>query len=149
DPMLFPEFTPVVAGAMKDETARFATYVLFDGDRKLDTLLTAPFSFPTAPLLGLYGLRAAPSNGVPVSLDATQRGGILTQLGFLAVHSHENQSSPVQRGKAIREFLLCDPPPPPPPNVNAIAPDPKPGLSTRERFAEHDKDPACAACHSL
>jgi hypothetical protein len=149
DPMLFPQFTPAVAGAMQDEAARFATYVLFDGDRKVDTLLTAPFSFPPTPLLDLYGIRTAPSNGMPVSLDATQRAGILTQLGFLAVHSHENQSSPVQRGKAIREFLLCDPPPPPPPNVNAVAPDPQPGLSTRERFAEHDKDPACAACHSL
>jgi hypothetical protein len=150
DPTLFPQFTPMMAAAMKDETARFATYVVFDGDRKVDTLLTAPFSFPPAPLLDLYGVRVAPTNpSLPVTLDATQRAGLLTQAGFLATHSHENQSSPVQRGKAIREFLLCDPPPPPPPNVNAVAPDPMPGLSTRERFAQHDKDPACAACHNL
>jgi hypothetical protein len=150
DPTLFPEFTPAMAGAMRDETARFATYVMFDGDRKLGTLLTAPYSFPSAPLLGLYGIQAgSPDPNTPVALDATQRAGLLTQPGFLAVHSHENQSSPVQRGKAVREFLLCDPPPPPPPNVNAVPPDPKPGASTRERFAEHDKDPACAACHNL
>jgi hypothetical protein len=134
DPALFPQFTPTLAGAMKDETARFATYVMFDGDRKLGTMLTAPYSFPSGPLLALYGTNAA---------------GILTQPGFLAVHSHQNQSSPVQRGKAVREFFFCDPPPAPPPNVNAVAPDPKPGATTRERFAEHVKDPACAACHGL
>jgi hypothetical protein len=150
DPTLYPQFTPALARAMKDETARFATYVLFDSDRKLDTLLTAPYSFPSGPLADLYGIKNAPTNpSAPVPLDPAQRAGILTQPGFLAAHSHENQSSPVQRGKAVREFLLCDPPPPPPPTVNAVAPDPKPGATTRERFAEHEKEPACGACHSL
>src|SRR5258706_444603 len=111
DPTLFPQFTPIVAAAMKDETARFATYVVFDGDRKLETLLTAPYSFPSAPLLDLYGLKTLAPANTPVALDATQRAGILTQPAFLATHSHQNQSSPVQRGKAVREFLFCDPPP--------------------------------------
>jgi hypothetical protein len=150
DPTLFPEFTPAVAGAMRDETARFASYVMFDGDRKLETLLTAPYSFPTAPLFALYGLRnAVPNASTPVALDPSQRAGILTQPGFLAAYAHENQSSPVQRGKAVRELFLCDPPPAPPANINAVAPDPTPGASTRERFAEHEKDPVCASCHTL
>src|SRR5260370_33944659 len=150
DPVLFPKFTPAVASAMKDETARFASYVMFDGNHKLATLLTAPYSFPSPALFDIYGITNPLTNpSAPIPLDPTQRAGILTQPAFLAAHAHENQTSPVQRGKAIRELLLCDPPPPPPPNVNAVAPNPTPGSSTRERFAQHDKDPACGSCHQL
>ena len=31
----------------------------------------------------------------------------------------------------------------------AVAPDPDPRLTTRERFAAHRADPSCAGCHQL
>src|SRR4029079_7387232 len=34
-----------------------------------------------------------------------------------------------------------------PPNVDNAPPDPKPGATTRERFATHETIASCAACH--
>jgi hypothetical protein len=65
-----------------------------------------------------------------------------------------DRTSPVQRGKWIMEVLLGSPPPPPPPNVNtnldetAGAASAGKLLSTRERMAEHRKNPSCASCHN-
>jgi len=147
DPAAFPGFDARYAPAMEDETRRFIRHVLREDDGSLDTLLTAPYSFPSGPLLAVYGLDAAGDGTTPVQLDPTQRAGLLTQPAFLAVHAHANQTSPVLRGKVVIRNLLCESLPDPPPNVVAKAPEPSPDATTRERFAEHEKDPACAGCH--
>jgi hypothetical protein len=72
---------------------------------------------------------------------------MLTQGSFLAVHAKADQTSPTERGKFVRDQLLCDPPPPPPPDLVVTPPAVDPRLSTRERFAQHTADPACARCH--
>src|SRR5215831_13669585 len=38
---------------------------------------------------------------------------------------------------------------PPPANLKITPPEIKAGSTTRERFAQHDKDPYCAGCHHL
>jgi hypothetical protein len=84
-----------------------------------------------------------------VSLDPKQRAGLLTQASLLAVNAKPNQSSPVHRGKFVRERLLCQPLPPPPNNVNIQPPDVDPKATTRQKFAQHSSDPYCAGCHKL
>jgi len=54
----------------------------------------------------------------------------------------------VQRGRFVREQLLCGVMPAPPPNVPKLPPV-SPGLTTRERLSQHDADPACHSCHRL
>jgi Protein of unknown function (DUF1592)/Protein of unknown function (DUF1588)/Protein of unknown function (DUF1585)/Protein of unknown function (DUF1595)/Protein of unknown function (DUF1587) len=142
----FPAFDDRYAPAMEAETRAFVRYVLREDDARLDTLLTAPYSFPSGPLLDLYGVSAADDGG-PVPLDPTQRAGLLTQPAFLAVHAHASQSSPVQRGKVVIRNVLCQSLPDPPPNVVAQAPDPRPDATTREQITAHQADPACAGCH--
>jgi hypothetical protein len=149
DPALFPEFTPALAADMLAETQRFAVEVVLHGDGRLHTLLTQPSAYPSAALAEVYGVQAPSRSGAEVALDETERAGLLTQASFLAAHAHANQTSPVARGKVIRANLLCSPPPPPPPEVNAVAPDPAPGLTTRERFAVHTENASCAGCHAL
>jgi hypothetical protein len=146
DAAVYPGFDDAFRQAMHDETAHFVDYVIRDGDGKLDSLLTAPFSFPSGPLLDLYGVTAGDPK-LPVQLDATQRAGLLTQPAFLAVHAHANQTGPVQRGKFVIRNVLCEALPDPPPNVNTTPPDPSPTATTRERLAEHEKDATCAGCH--
>jgi hypothetical protein len=77
------------------------------------------------------------------------RAGVLTQPALLSLLSHPNQTSPVQRGVFLRTHFLCQEIPPPPPNLMVTAPDPSPELTTRQRFAEHSANPACAGCHRL
>jgi hypothetical protein len=134
--------------SMKAETTRFLESVLFDGDGRLATLLTAQHTFVDAELARLYQL--PPVTGwTRVALDASPRGGLLTLGSVMAVNAKANQSSPVLRGLFVREHLLCTPPPPPPQNANIVAPDVVPGVSTRERFRQHIADPSCAGCHQM
>src|SRR5262249_38722602 len=62
---------------------------------------------------------------------------------------HGEQTSPVHRGKFVREQLLCQTMPSPPPNVDVTPPKPNPSMTTRQRFALHDSDPVCGSCHRL
>jgi len=151
DATVFPTFNPQVADAMMQETTLFADYVVRQGDGLLKTLLTSNASFPQGGLFGVYGVTqpAGYQAGTPVMLDATKRAGILTQAAFLTRWSHNNQTSPVHRGKLIRLNVMCGNVPPPPMNVNTTPPAPTPATSTRQRFAQHSSDPTCATCHQL
>ena len=79
------------------------------------------------------------------------RVGLLTQVSFLALHSHPGRSSPTLRGKALRELLLCQPVPSPPANVDFSAlENPDPNIKTqRDRLEVHRKNPVCAGCHKI
>lgn len=151
DTKVFATYTTALRDAMRAETVNFVDAVVRRGNAKLDTLLTSSSSTIDGGLFALYGVER-PANfvaGALVPLDATQRAGLLTHASVLAVHAHANQSSPVARGVLIRKHLLCQDLPDPPPNVNSTPPDPKPDLTTRERFGEHKKNTACAGCHKL
>jgi Protein of unknown function (DUF1592)/Protein of unknown function (DUF1588)/Protein of unknown function (DUF1585)/Protein of unknown function (DUF1595)/Protein of unknown function (DUF1587) len=145
-PSAFPSFDASLPRAMEAETRAFVRHVLREDDGTLDTLLTAPYSFPSGPLLDLYGVPAGAA-GEPVQLDPRERAGLLTQPSFLSVHAHAEQSSPVLRGKVVIRNVLCQALPDPPPNVVAKAPEPSASATTRERFEAHEADPACAGCH--
>ncbi|HET6284274.1 MAG TPA: DUF1592 domain-containing protein [Polyangia bacterium] len=151
DAKAYPAYNPAMRDAMDAETARFTNHVIRVADGRLDTLLTAPFSFVDPALSKLYGitLPAGFDATKPFNMDATKRAGILTHASVLAVHAHADQSSPIRRGKMVREDLFCQPLSPPPPGVDITPPVPDPNASTRERFEMHRKSPTCAACHTL
>src|SRR5262249_15310942 len=65
------------------------------------------------------------------------------------LYAKPNQSSPVHRGKFVRERLLCQTLPPPPANIVITPPAVRAGVSTRERFTEHSASDFCAQCHHL
>ncbi|MEM7153377.1 MAG: DUF1592 domain-containing protein [Myxococcota bacterium] len=150
DPSVYPDYSHELRDAMRHETRRFSSSVVLSGDGRLETLLTAPYSYLEGPLYELYGVEpTGASVGEPVELPAGERAGLLTQASFLAVHAHSNQSGPIQRGVTVRANLLCTQPPPPPPDLNVIPPDPDPNATTRELFEQHTADPACSGCHVL
>jgi hypothetical protein len=64
----------------------------------------------------------------------------------LGAYAYADQSSPVRRGLFVRRNLLCQDFPKPPPNGGKV-PAVDPNATTRERFEQHSKDPACASCH--
>ncbi len=150
DSAVYPSFDDELRDAMRTETRRFSSTVVLQGDGRLETLLTAPYSYLEGPLYALYGVEPGDEGiGDPVALPPGQRAGLLTQASFLTVHAHANQSGPIQRGATVRTNLLCTPPPPPPPDINVIPPDPSPDATTRELFEQHTADPTCAGCHVL
>jgi len=76
-------------------------------------------------------------------------GGLLVEPSVLTTHARPDGSSPVHRGVLVRERLLCEELPPPPPNLDTSPPPVDPTRSTRERYAQHADDRACAGCHAL
>jgi Protein of unknown function (DUF1592)/Protein of unknown function (DUF1588)/Protein of unknown function (DUF1595)/Protein of unknown function (DUF1585)/Protein of unknown function (DUF1587) len=148
-PVVFPGYTPALNTAMLDDVHRYVDHAFFDGDAHLKTLLTASIGFPSSELAKVYGVKASADVNAPVAMDPSQRAGLLTLPAFMATHAHADQGSPVKRGVAIRQRLLCQDLPSPPDNVNNAVPMPSPDATTRERFAIHEEDPACASCHLL
>jgi hypothetical protein len=151
DEAYFPDWSDEVRDAMREETKRFIDHVLWDGDAKLSTLFTAPYSFVNATLAELYGASDGPNDDATFAktdLDPTQRAGVLTQGAFMASYANPQFSSPIKRGKWVRVRMLCQDLPDPPANVPA-PPAPAPNVSTRERFAMHTNSPACSSCHLL
>src|SRR4029079_17290285 len=92
---------------------------VFDAEGDVQTMLTAPYSWMNAELAAFYGIQDGPVGDAfeEVSVDPSQRAGFMTHAGLLAVYSKPNQSSPVHRGKFVRERLLCQLLPPPPNTV--------------------------------
>jgi hypothetical protein len=75
----------------------------------------------------------------------------LTTAGFLSLYANQEEGSPTQRGKFIRETLLCTTIPLPPPNVSTVLPDPPAGVvyTKRQRLATHESVASCAVCHKM
>ena len=144
----YPAFSDALRSAMAEETERFAEHAVLQ-DGSFDTLLTANYTFVNADLAQLYGVTAPSSGWAKVDLPAGKRAGLLTQASFLSTHAHPNQTSPILRGKFVREAMLCQLISPPPPNIEVVVPKLEPGLSTKERFSQHSTDPACSNCHKL
>ena len=86
---------------------------------------------------------------VPIE-PQTNRGGLLTGAGVLAMNSDGKDSHPLKRGVWMLERILHDPPPPPPPNVPEVdLTDPEIlKMTLKERIADHRNKPACMSCHS-
>jgi hypothetical protein len=149
DKTLFPQWTPAIALDLFNEAETFLDKTFWT-DGKSDTYFSASFSYVNKELATFYGLPAPTADGFQqAAFDPSQRRGILTLGGILANNAKENQTSPVLRGKFVREQLLCQALPPPPANLVITPPMVTPGTTTRQRFQQHEKDATCAACHKL
>jgi hypothetical protein len=149
DTTLFPEMTPAMRASMTAETDAFVDWVMWGSDHRVATLFTAPVSFLDANTAKLYGVPAPSGTGPQrVDLDPKKRAGVLTQPSVLATLGKPDQSSPVLRGRFVREHFFCQAVNPPPAEVNNTPPPVTPGTTTRERMEQHVKDPKCFSCHS-
>jgi hypothetical protein len=147
---VFSGWNASMSGLMRQEAQAFIDDVMWNGEGTLDALFTAQYTFANAALAQYYGLPAPSGSGfVKVSLDGSQRGGVLTQGGLMSLLAKPNQTSPVHRGKFVREQIFCQILQPPPPDIEIVPPELSTTLTTRERFNQHSADSACAGCHQL
>jgi hypothetical protein len=148
DALKFPMMDDEILTAMRRETQLFVGEI-FHEDRSLLDLIDGKFTYLNGPLAHYYGIAGPGTNAFErVSLEGTERGGILTQGSILALTSFATRTSPVIRGKWVLQNLLGTPPPPPPPDVPALeATNIGPDASVRARLEQHRANPACAVCH--
>jgi hypothetical protein len=148
DTAVFPQPSAALLAAMEAETETFAVFVTLDGDGSFTTLLTAPFTFVNEPLASIYRIGGISGTELRrVALDPSQRGGLFTQPGILAMNSHPSGTSPTLRGLYLRQRLLCQDIPAAPPDVPPLPPPT--GMTMRERITTFTANPACVACHQL
>lgn len=146
----FAGFNESVANDLVVEADRFFQDIVFDGSGSASELFTADSTFVNGNLASFYGIpNVTGATFQKVTLDATRRAGLLTLGAPLAQLAKQNQTSPVLRGKFVREQLLCEHVLPPPANINVMVPELDPNLSTRERFSQHSVDDQCKGCHVM
>lgn len=148
NPDLYPEFQASgFRASLRGQAAAFFDDLLTRQGGKLSALFTSPTVFYNNDLGAYYGVTGADRFQSLQKTDGTA-AGILTLPAVLAVQGKPNESSPIYRGRFVREVLLCQQLPSPPPNIPS-APEVMPGVSTRGRSAQHEVDPSCAGCHQL
>ncbi|MBT6176869.1 MAG: DUF1592 domain-containing protein [Deltaproteobacteria bacterium] len=159
----------ILQPAMRYEPEIFVLDEVFRGTGKLSGLLTSSKTYVTPATAQLYGVEISEGTDdaihwetnveafgfdyaetfYGVQLNAQERAGILTQLGFLNAHSKPVYPSPILRGVFVKDRFLCAPAPPPPGDVPALD-EMNEGVAprtNRERYENHSRSPACSVCH--
>jgi len=150
DPATYPEYSPALAAAMREETLAFADEVVWAQDLDARELLRARFTVGSSAIADLYGVEPPAGGFGRIALPAGgMRGGLLGQASFLSLRAHQAQTSPTRRGLFVRERLLCEPVDQPPGQVSMVLPTPEGAVTMRQRLAVHREDPICAGCHGL
>jgi Protein of unknown function (DUF1592)/Protein of unknown function (DUF1588)/Protein of unknown function (DUF1595)/Protein of unknown function (DUF1587)/Protein of unknown function (DUF1585) len=146
DPAVFPNFSRDIGPDLKEENRRFVTDIVITQGKGLKALLTTPVTYVNAKTAKLYGVAGTfdEATMTRVDLDATQRAGLLTHVGFLASFAHTNATAPILRGVFVQRQILCNQIPPPSFAVDPVLPA---GQTMRERVTVHTSASACAACH--
>jgi len=148
DAALYPEWqNTTLRAALTTQASTFIDDVLAKQGGKLGTLLTSKTVFVNKDLAAYYGTTAGDSFTVAASVPFAT-SGILTLPAFLSLQAKPSESSPIYRGKFVREMLLCQLLPAPPANIPK-PPDVTPGVSTRQRLSEHETNPSCSGCHRM
>jgi hypothetical protein len=126
DPSIFPAYDVFSPMAMDAQVEFFVKTAGWGQAGSFHRLLTDP-----------AGLASEPN-----------RRGILMLPGVLASHATPTESSPVRRGKLVRERLFCETIASPPPGLDISIPAAGPNTTTRQRFEQHGLEEPCATCHS-
>jgi hypothetical protein len=140
DPTLFPAFDSL-RDTMLAETRQFLG-TLLSGQGTVKDLLTSRSTQIDSALAPLYGVTVSGTGVQTVTLPATQRSGILTEVGIISGWPKQNRS--VHRGLFVFRELLCGQVPAPPVGVNIVPP---PGVKTERDFANYRAANSCHACH--
>ncbi|HZJ66083.1 MAG TPA: DUF1592 domain-containing protein [Kofleriaceae bacterium] len=141
--------TDAIRTAMLEETARLFVNVL-RSNAKIAELFTASYTFVDPNLAGYYQLPGVGGGFQRVELPSSTRAlGVLGHGSILTRHALADRSSPVQRGKLVRERLLCEELTPPPPTVDTNLPPPMGNFTTRQRYEQHVQAEFCKGCHQL
>ena len=150
DPTVYPMVTGATLADAREQTLLTVIDHAISKERDYRDLFTSRETFMSTHLGAVYGV---PTTHGWVPYEFPQEGprrGLLTQMSFLAAHSHAVRSSPTLRGRALRELFLCQKVPDPPPNVDFSALEEAGDVPTaRERLDVHNTNPSCAGCHLI
>ena len=135
--------------SMKAEANEMVARIVFTEDRPWIDLLKLDQTKIDDNMRELYGLPQG-GNSTWTNFPVGRRG-ILSTGAFLSVAPKFGDTSPTQRGKFIRERILCQKIPPPPPTTNVDSPPPQVDSGSNCKIARYEQHrrsgSTCFACH--
>jgi hypothetical protein len=152
DPKVFPQLTPTLRQAMRDEVVLLFKDTALKRDADLMELFDTDRTFVNAELGKLYGIDVRGNEPVEARHPAgVPRAGLLTAAALITPQDKTHETSPTRRGALIRNSFFCDHVPDPPPGVDTSPRPLPPGvvITRRESLAQHSTDAACRPCHDL
>lgn len=152
DPQIFPTYSTRIATDAQEQTLRTMVDHLLVQKADYRDVFTTRKTFLTRSLGSIYAVPVSTKKGWEAAEYPadSNRGGVLTDISFLALWSHPGRSSPTIRGKMLAEIFLCRTVPAPPGDVDfAVANDiSNPNLKTaRQRLDAHVTAAPCKGCH--
>jgi hypothetical protein len=140
---------PALRQAMIDDVLALLAHYTWTEPGGIEELFTSELSFAASDALArIYGVPRWDGVSAPPALPAGARPGLLTRALFLT--SGSANTRPIQKGVFLRRRLLCDALDPPPAGVNAMPPELRPDMTTRQVVEELTEQPGttCAGCHA-
>jgi hypothetical protein len=137
------------APAMAEMDAFFQDVVLGGGTFK--DLFLGNNAFVTKDTAALYGLDGSSYGTQPtkVALDANQRPGFLTRVGFLSTYSKYDVTSPILRGAFISGRVLGINPGTPDPAFTKMTPPAGNYTTMRQEIEALTANQPCQGCHGV
>jgi len=149
----YPSFSPQIGAYMRTETEKFLDNAIFAENGSWPSVFTANYTFVNEPLAKFYGMSGVTGTAFQkVTLDPTQRRGLLTQGAIMTGTTVTNSTNPVLRGTFILNKLMCmNLNLPSDPEVLALVAVPLDvtGATARDRYTAHSKQALCQGCHRL
>ena len=149
----FPQMTSDLRTSMYEE-ARLLFESILRENSSLTTFIDSDYTFLNGTLAPIYDMKSTVSGPEmrKVKLSDTNRGGILTMPGVLAMSSFPDRTSAVNRGVWVLEQVLGEHVPPPPANVPPLEKQDKEKIASmtlRQRTELHRANATCASCHKV
>jgi hypothetical protein len=146
-PSVYEHDAAGLARSAERERDLFIEYQVLERDGGFTDLLGSSETFVDERLARVYGLNGSfGERFAKVSLEPSERRGLLTQVAFLASHATSVDPDPIHRGVFVARRVLCKDLSAPP----NIPPLPAAGGRTvRQAVVAHTEQPgtACAGCH--
>ncbi len=144
----FPDVSDHFAEYAARESDLFVKYQVLEQSAGYKELLSSSETFVNAELARVYGLEGSFTGDFSkVSLDPSQRHGLLTQIAFLASHATSVDPDPIHRGVFVARRLLCEKLSAPPGMVPPLPASN--GRTNRQTVSDHTEanGSVCATCH--
>jgi hypothetical protein len=149
DTTAFPKYSPAAVTPMMAEIDAFFEEVAFQNGSFRDLLLSN-VAYVNRDTAAVYGLDPAGygTTLTRVELNANERPGFLTRMGFLSSFSAESATSPILRGAFIATKVIGTKVQDPPPEA-ALTPVPEGNYRTQRQLIEALTSlPKCVGCHA-
>lgn len=150
DHQRFPGFDAAAASDLRTSLELTLEQVAWSPRSDYRELLQGDRLFLNGRLAKLYGVNLPPDAPFQaVSLEPSERAGVLTHPYLMASFAYVDNSSPIHRGVLIARNLLGRVLQPPPQAFAPLAAALHPNLTTRQRVALQTQPAACAGCHNV